>query len=365
MDRTRLAAIRSAAQLLNRPSTPASVADIVEEIGGVQDQEPPSGRLALRSRSARLTAGDVDRARTEERSIVRGWCMRGTVHLIAAGDAEWLFPLYDAKHERESRRRLAVFGMDTPTVDRALREVEAVLTSDGPMPRPVLMAHLRAKGFELVQQHHIHLSRVATAAGIAAFGPDQGKRTCLVLAADWLEPRRERDRETALAELARRYLRGFAPATEVDFAGWSGLPLRDVRAGLAAISGELKEIRLGGQTAYALRRAARKPGSQAIRLLSAFDTYLMGNRDRDFIAAGPRWTQIAPGGGVLRPTILRDGAALGTWSIRRAGGRARLTLEPYEELDAATMSAVEAEVADIGRFEGTPAQIDAVEVTGV
>jgi hypothetical protein len=291
--------------------------------------------------------------------------MRKTAHLVNADDEGWLFPLYDGGLESWSRRRLATFGMETAAVDRAMTEWRKVLTANGPMKRPKLMEHLRSRGFELEQQHGIHLSVVATTTGLAAFGPDQGKTTCFVLRDDWLPPRTPHDRERALAELARRYLRAFGPATEVGFAGWAGLPLRDVRAGLAAIAGEIKDVKLGEPPGYALKRAARKPGRSSIRLLAGFDTYLMGHRDRDFIAAGGRWTQIIPGGGWVRPAILRDGAAIGTWDLKRPQGKLEVTIEPYEPLDAGTLAEIEAEVVDVARFEASAVRIVAVEPTGV
>ena len=72
-------------------------------------------------------------------------------------------------------------------------------------------------------------------------GPLLGEAHAYVLAHDWLGKASEIDREAALAELARRYLSGHAPATERDLAKWAGLPLGDVRAALASIAGELTE----------------------------------------------------------------------------------------------------------------------------
>jgi hypothetical protein len=77
----------------------------------------------------------------------------------------------------------------------------------------------------------------------------------------------------------------------------------------------------------------------------------MGHRDRDFIAGPERWPTVMPGGGLIRPTILVDGVAVGTWSIRRKGCEIRVELDPFEELDDETTAAVRAEVQDVERFE--------------
>ena len=360
-----LAATRAAAQLLYRPDPKLSVADIVRETAGIQDQDQRWGRLAVRARSASATAAVVNAARTEERSIVRCWCMRKTAHLIATEDEGWLLPLFDPILEAWSRRRLEQFDMKQAAVDRALEEWRKFLAANGPTKRPLLMDHLRSRGFELAQEHGIHLSVVATASGLACFGPDQGKTTTFVLREEWLPPREPVDREVALAELARRYLRGFGPATEAAFAGWAGLPLRDVRAGLARIAGEIKEVDLPEGDGYALKRAARRPGRGAICLLAAFDTYLMGHRERDFIAAGERWKQILPGGGWVKPAILRGGVAIGTWDLKRPQGKLEARIEPYEPLEQETLAAIEAEVADVSRFEDAGVKIVSVEPTGV
>ncbi len=155
-----------------------------------------------------------------------------------------------------------------------------------------------------------------------------------------------------MAELTRRYLRAFGPATEGDFAGWSGLPLRDVRAGLAAIAGELVETRVGESRAWTLRGGARRPRGRIVRLLPGWDNYLMGHRDRGFIAGPKRWPRIMPGGGLIRPTIAVDGVAMGTWGMRRKGSSVEIELDLFESPDEALTTAIRAEIEDIQRFEG-------------
>ena len=110
---------------------------------------------------------------------------------------------------------------------------------------------------------------------------------------------------------------------------------------------------MGDAPAWRPRRGAPRARGSLVRLLPAFDTYLMGHRDRDFIAPPDLWRRILPGGGILRPAILVDGRAVGIWSSKRAGRKLKVVIEPFDRLDAATAAAVDAEVADVARFEGS------------
>ena len=350
-----LARRRAAAQLLHRPAGNAKPSDVARAICGAQAQDTRAGRLAFRARHPRLTAADVDHARTEERSLLRCWVMRKTMHLIATDDAAWMLPLFEPAIAAWSRRRLGQLGIDSRAQEKGLREVRRALEAEGPMQRSDVAKRIEAKGIALDSSTRLHFAMTAVTSGLACLGPDRGARTCLVLRRDWIGKAPRRDRDAALAELVRRYLAAFGPATEADFAGWAGLGLREVRAGLEAISRELAEVRLGGERGWKLTRARRRPGRNVVRLLPAWDTYLMGYRDRDFIAEPDRWARIGTGGGMLLPAIVHDGVAIGTWQLKRSGGDSRVTLEPFEPFDAATKRAIDAEVADLTRFEGESA----------
>jgi DNA glycosylase AlkZ-like len=353
-----LAPLRAAAQLLHRPGGMRDPADVARLICGAQAQETRAGRLAFRARSARLRAGDVDRARTEERSILRTWVMRGTMHLIATEDASWLVPLFERAMAENSGRRLGQLGMDAATQERGLREIRRALDSQGPLTRSDLAKQLERTGIGLDSSTWLHLVRLVVARGIACLGPDVGAQTCLVLADDWLGPRPRHRRDLALRELARRYVGAFGPASEADFAGWAGLGLREVRSALGAIGGELEESRVAGEAGWRLKGAKRRPRGRIVRLLPAWDTYLMGYRDRSFLAPPSRWRRIMPGGGVIHPSVVVDGAAVGLWRMRRAGGGLRIEVEPFDDLDSETSAAIAAEAEDVGRFEDRPIELD-------
>jgi len=349
-----LAAVRAANQLLHRPRGLSHPADIAMAICGAQAQDLRHGRFAFRARCATITAADVDRARTEERSLVRTWAMRNTLHLVATEDVPWLMPLFEPRLAAFARARLAQLGLDTRAQDKALKAIAKALGTEGPLSRTQLRERLRSQGLDMKGYAGGHVIGLSVAMGIAVEGPGDGAVPLLVDARDWLGERPKHDRAAALAELARRYVRAFGPATEHDFAKWSGLPLRDLRVGLSAIAAELREVTVGKATLLASRRASRRARGGVVRLLPAWDTYLMGYPDRGFMATPRRWRRISDGGGGIAPAIAVDGMLEGTWSPGRRtetiGARAR----PFARPGPAVRAAIRAELADIARFEGSP-----------
>jgi hypothetical protein len=354
-----LARLRAVTQLIHRPASARDPAEIARSIAGAQAQDVYAGPLTFRSRSRRLTAADIKRARTEERSLLRTWVMRTTVHLIPTDDAGWWLPLFEPGIESWSRRRLEQLGMPTGQEDRALAVIAKALESEGPLTRPEAADRVVEAGIPLNQNTRLHIIGLAVTSGIACLGPDRGKTTCLVRREDWLGKAPPFDRDRALAELSRRYLGAFGPATDRDFAYWSGLPLRDVRAGLESISTEIEEVRVGDVTMLVMRGGLpRLPAKGQVRMLGNFDTYLLGWKDREFSVTGEHAVHVKEGGGGwIRPVIVEDGIVIGGWRSSRRGGRLAISLNLPKRERGRLGSKIDAEIADIARFEGTEATI--------
>ena len=288
---------------------------------------------------------------------MRAWMMRKTVHLIPSEDAGWLLPLFSDQIVRWSRKRLDDFGLDRAGQDRALAVLHRAVDQHGPLTRPELAERLAGAGFDTANEFKVHLWLLATLDGELCLGPDRGGQTCLVHTRDWIGGLETRPREDSLAELARRYLRAYGPATERDLVRWAGLPLRDGRVGLKRIAGGLEQVELGGETLLTLGRRPRATRSPMIRLLGAYDNYNLGYESRDFALDPEHAKQVAPGGGIIRPAITVDGRIVGTWSSKRSGRRLAVSIEPFERLDSAWVDDIEAEVSDLGRFEGLAAAL--------
>ena len=332
---------------------------IARAIGGAQAQDVYAGPQTFRSRSRRLTAEDIKRARTDDRSLLRTWVMRMTIHMIPTEDAGWWLPLFEPGIERWSRRRMQQLGLPDAGQDAALAVVARALAEDGPLTRTEARERVAVAGIELDSQTGMHLALTAVVSGIACLGPDRGSQACLVRREDWLGKLPKFDRDTALAELARVYIRAFGPATDRDFAYWAGLPLRDVRAGLASISKEIEEVEVGGRAMLLPRgKRPRLPSTGQVRMLGNFDTYLLGWKDRAFSVADEHELHVKEGGGGwIRPVIVEDGIVIGGWRSRRQDGRLEITLNMPEPDRGRLGEKIEKEVADISRFEGMEARI--------
>jgi hypothetical protein len=274
--------------------------------------------------------------------------------MIPTDDAGWWLPLFEPGIERWSRRRLAQLGLPPGQEDRAMKLVAGMLADDGPLTRSEIAERLQRAGVELNPQTRLHVMGLAVTSGIACLGPDRGSQTCLVRREDWIGVPPPFDRDRALAELARRYLGAFGPATDKDFAYWSGLPLRDVRGGLGSISGETEEVPVGDEIRLIMRGALpRLPRRGQVRMLGNFDTYLLGWKDRSFSVTGEHALHVkAGGGGWIRPVIVEDGIVIGGWRSARKGGRLEISLNLPKAERERLGAAIEAEVADIARFEG-------------
>lgn len=320
--------------------TPEAVA---ERLLAVQGQDPRGARLAVRARTRGVTAADVDRALSEERSLLITWLNRGTLHLVRSEDYPWLHALTTPPLLTSSSRRLRQEGVSEAAAERGVETIERALTEEGPLTRAQLRERLDRAGVRTEGQALVHLLFLATLRGIAVRGPMAGKEHAYVLVRDWLGEQGPIDREAALAELARRYLVGHAPADDRDLARWAGLPLRDARAGLAAISSELREREDGR---VELKRGPAPEPLPPPRLLGAFDPLLLGWASREEVV-GPH-KMLVTMNGIFRPFALVGGRAVGTW--RLAGGK--VTIEHLENVRKKDAAALEADAQAVLEFMG-------------
>ncbi|HEU4658501.1 MAG TPA: winged helix DNA-binding domain-containing protein [Capillimicrobium sp.] len=339
---------RLTAQLLAGPPAADAVA-VAERLLAVQAQDPRGARLAVRARTAGLTAADVDRALSDDRSLVVDWLNRGTLHLVRREDHAWLHALTTPQLLTGNARRLAQEGVTPDAAERGVEVVRRTLADEGPSTRARLREALDAAGVRTAGQALVHVLMLASLRGLIVRGPVAGREQAFALARDWLGEPQPVDRDAALAELARRYLAGHGPAGERDLARWAGIRLGDARAGLRAIAGELRE-RDGGLVDLAARETAADAPPPP-RLLGPFEPLLLGWCSREPIVGDHQG--LVTVNGIFKPFALAGGRAVATWRLARDGD---LELEPFAELSDADVAALHEDAADVRRFLAPPAR---------
>jgi winged helix DNA-binding protein len=307
----------------------------------VQGQDPRGFRLAVRARTTGLTAADVDSALTEERSLLVTWLNRGTLHLVRSEDYPWLQALTPPRLFTTAATRLAQEGVSPDAADRAIAVVERSLAKDGPLTRAQLRDRIEARGIRTEGQALVQILFLASLRGLIVRGPMAGRDHAFVLVRDWLGPHSSVDLDTALAELARRYLAGHGPAGDRDLARWAGLPLRDARAALNAIASEI-EVGADG-----LVDLARRPPAEELpppKLLGQFDPLLLGWASRTPILGAEE--KVVVGNGMFRAFALVRGRGAAVWKL--SGGK--VALEPFGRITRKDATALDEDAADVVRF---------------
>jgi hypothetical protein len=332
---------------------------VVQALCGIQAQELPAAALAIRPRSAGLVADQVVQAREQERSIIRTWGQRGTLHLLTVEDLRWLLPLFGPIFSKGNRRRRAELGLDEEKSVRGSHLLQHILTERGPLTRAEIVARLAEKGLKLEGQATPHLLGYCAMQGLICFGPEVEGEPTYVLLQDWLRDWQvaTQPASVAYAELTLRYLAAYGPAQPADLANWSGLPLKEIRAAWQQVNDQLLEVEIDHQPAWMLETHRNWLDDLAgdettIRLLPRYDTYLLGYRNRSLQVETHYAKRVNAGGGIIHPTLLIDGQVAGLWHMQKQKERLVVKLEPFAALTPDQHSKVVIEIQDLARFLG-------------
>ncbi len=354
-----LRAMRLRAQGLAPRWPSGALLPAVQAVVGVNAQLLSAMGLSLRARVKGLTWEALEASRVQRRDLVRTWCMRGTLHLMPAAELDALLAAISPNDIsgvwRWLEKRAGLAG------ERARQVVDSsyqVLKRAGPLPRRALMQAVSAEvGFE-TQAAAAGVVFLNGMLGRVCFGPLDGAEPTYAALDDWLGRPVTLAGPPDHAALARRYLRGYGPAAPRDFAAWWGLSLGQAKAAWAALGAELVEFHLDGQPLWLLAAdaQARPEPVPSVRLLPAFDTYLLGYAAREFAVPKAYQKHIFHGGQVV-PTVLVDGLAAGTWHYEQRGGQMRIDVTPFARFSRVERELIAEEADDIGRFYATQAAL--------
>jgi hypothetical protein len=282
-------------------------------MGVVQAQDYLGALWAIGLRMQSATEAAIEQA-LADRSIVRTWPARGTLHFVAAADVRWMLELLTPRIVRRSAGRFRQLDLDDDTFARSRDLFIHALQGRKQLSRDAMYQVLESAHISTAGQRGIHILWRLAQEGLICFGTREGKQQTFALLAEWVSLAKTMARDEALAELARRYFTTHGPATLHDFVWWSGLTTSDASVGLEMAKPHLVPEVIDGQTYWLpLSIPTAIDTSPTAYLLPAFDEYLVGYKDRNAILDPMYVKQTNAGGGMLSPTIIIDGQVVGTW----------------------------------------------------
>ncbi len=326
--------------------------EVVRALGALQAQVYSSALWAIGVRLPGSTQADIEQA-IANRSIVRTWAMRGTIHLLAAEDVRWMLELLAPRVLSGTARRDSQLVLDAATYSRSRKLLEKALQGGRQLPRDEAYAVLQHGGISTEGQRGYHILWHLGLQGVICFGLNEGKQPAFALLDEWVPESRRLTRDAALAELALRYFGGRGPATAQDFATWSKLSLSDARAALALAAPGLQSFGQGGETYWMTLESPEPDSKPPAVLLPAFDEYLLGYKDRREVLALEHANKVVPGGnGMFLPMMVLSGRIVGTWKRTLSKKSVSIEYAPFGKLKKSELAAFEVAAQRYGEFLG-------------
>lgn len=348
-DHRRLSRLRLVAQGITArdEGRPADVASAARAMLATQAQDHHGTLWALGLRTASATRDDVEAA-YRSGTIVRSWPQRGTLHVVAADDLDWMLRLTGERMIRAAAGRHRRLGLEEADFRRAAAIARDQLSGGQQLSRTELLGVIAANGVVIAGQRGAHLLvRLAQERLLVVCGQHSW-----ALLEEWVPAPRRLEPAAALAEHALRYFTSHGPATAADYAWWSSLTLTQARAGAAAVRDQLDEIEVGG-TRYLLRPGLAGADPD-VHLLPGFDEYLLGYRDRRAPLADRPLEVVVPGGnGMFLSTVVVGGEVRATWRRVGSGAAARIELHELDALSPTARRRLARAVRDYAAFLGS------------
>jgi hypothetical protein len=363
-----IAAFRLSRHHLDRRLTP-SIEHITRDVCGVQAQVMSSAQLAIWARNPRLRPDDVSSALWTRRTIIKTSCMRQTLHLIPTED----FPLYVAALVRSrtaALRRVYARLKITPGEMRTMQQLVLDALSEGPTPQRTLVARAKLGASARMKQWLTLVSspfRPSIVEGHVCYGPSRGAEVTLVRTDQWIGSLRAVSEDYAKRELVKRFLTAYGPATARDFVKWSGIPVAEAKPVWNSLGGELEEVIVEGASGastsrWILTRDARALSSatlkdEVVRLLPAFDSFLLGHAVTDHMLDPRFYKRVYRNQGWLSPVVLSRGRIVGVWSLRNEARTQVVAIEPFGPLSRKVKAGIGEEVGALSEYLNAPCRV--------
>jgi hypothetical protein len=327
--------------------------DLVSCLGAVQAQDYGAAKWAIALRTPGVRDTDVDAA-LDSGAIVRTHVLRPTWHFVAPADVRWMLALSAPRIRTAMGSYFRKQGLDAATLAKSRKTIARALTAGRALTRAELTGALTRARIPADGLRGVFMLIDAEIEALIVSGPRRGKQFTYARLDDRVPAAKPLTRDESIARLTERYFSSHGPATLRDFAWWSGLTIRDARAGLA-MCGSLQSEVVGACTYWfapaTIPAAPRRP---MVHLLPNFDEYLVAYQDREVITNGFASRIAISRGDLLSHRVIVDGMVIGTCK-RVRGPDVTVQIATTDPVDASIARALMAAALAYGNFLDRPA----------
>ena len=371
LSRTLVNSWRLSKNHLAQRSPRGELSQVAMDVCGIQAQVLLGAALSLWARVDNITIQDVEDALWKQRTLVKTWAMRGTLHLLSSNSLSTYVAAFKKRQDHDSQtiryrigpgpddKQYHITRAEQEQVTRAIHDSldQKVLTREElareivkrTKLRPILRSHLLS-GFGSLLQHAAHQ-------GSLIFGPNQGTKVTFTRPEQWLGKQSQPSGEEALKILLRQFYSTYGPASHDDFAHWWGVQATKAKILEQLISDELEQVEFDHRPFKMLSRDVGQIQSieeiHSVRLLPSWDTYVMFYHPREFFVPQEYRTRIFSQIQGNAPVLLVDGIATGTWQKIKKRAGIEITVRPFKTPSSAQKLAIDQEAGLLREFFGT------------
>lgn len=339
--------------------------EAVESVHGIQAQISAHAVFAVAQRVKGMTQAEIEQALWTDRTLIKTWAMRGTVHWLPATE-EPIFNaavrrLYEPYYDGWWRKAEIDDGMLSGLVG-AVRDALA----GGPMTRQELAAAVVPVAGEWAGPYLTSswggIIKWLCVMGTVVFGPSRGTNVTFARRDLWTGHPEVADGDGAVREVIRRYVRSFGPVTYQDVSYWIGAYQRDVKPHWAAVLPELTAVNVAGDQRWVLsddltELTGMEEATLPVRLLPAFDPLLLAYRDKAQLLDMRFHKRIYGAAAWVYPALLIDGWIAGAWKYERKAKQIAITIEPFRKITKLAKKAIQREADYLAAVSGRTAEV--------
>jgi winged helix DNA-binding protein len=361
---SQVAAWRVRRHHLDQRAPAGSMLAVAHRLCGLHAQVLSSALLTVWVRVEDLDRRAVQRALWEDRTLVKTWAMRGTLHLLPTGD----LPLWHAALSTSRRyRKPALWRRFGLTLDELDELTEAIGTAlDGcVMTREELAQKVgrltRSEKFaaKLAYGSWGTILKPAAMTGRLCFGPSIGQRVRFTRPGSWVAAvAAPIDPQAATLAVTRRFLSAYGPVTHHELARWwGGCGVVTARQWIAALGEEVCPVDVEGAHTWMLaadaREACERSPQRSVRLIPAFDQYVIGaSGHAERLLPGDLRSRVYRPQGWISPVLLVNGLMQGVWRHKIKGSRVEIVIEPFVKMPGWVRRAAAQEAERLSVFLG-------------